>query len=316
MKVLLSWSGENSKALAKVLREWLTAIFDDVIFWVSTRDIEPGKRWGHELDAQLETTHFGILCLVPSNVLAPWLLFEAGALSKSVDASRVVPYCFGLEPETITGPLSKFQGVRADEAGTRKLIDAINSLVDSKRPGFEIKREFDKRWPDLKCELNKISTGVSEITFPNVLELKLLDFIDCAERPVYLTDDKLIVRYCNKHLLAFIGARQDQIIGKHVNVVVDFFDKLVPPEKRKAFRKRQSQVIKDAETAPYACISEVVDLRQRTSGMNKRMYRVWIQADFISAPGQSRAIGSVVIYHPVEVTIDPDGKLTLPELYV
>ena len=227
MKVLLSWSGENSKALAAVLSEWLRFIFPDVIFWVSTRDIEPGKRWGHELNSQLETTHFGILCLVPSNVLAPWLLFEAGALSKSVDTSRVVPYCFGLEPETIAGPLAKFQGVRADEAGTLKLIEAINSSFDSKRSDFVTKREFDKRWPDLKRELDRVSTGVSEIASPNILELKLIDFINCAERPVYLTDDKLIVRYCNKHLLAFIGARQDQIIGKHVNAVVEFFEKLV-----------------------------------------------------------------------------------------
>jgi hypothetical protein len=316
MKVLLSWSGENSKALATVLSEWLTVFFADVIFWVSIRDIEPGKRWGHELDSQLETTHFGILCLVPSNVFAPWLLFEAGALSKSVDTSRVVPYCFGLEPSAISGPLAKFQGVRADEAGTSKLIKAINSSLDSRKPDFAIQREFSQRWPDLRRELDKISTSVPEVASPNILELKLVDFIDCAERPVYLTDDKLIVRYCNKHMLAFIGARQDQIIGKHVNAVVGFFEKLVPPERRKAFRKRQSEVIRDAETAPYACISEVIDLRQRTSGMNKRMYRVWIQADFIHAPDQSRAIGSLVIYHPVEVTIDADGRLTLPELYV
>jgi hypothetical protein len=110
MKIFLSWSGEGSKAIAAALVEWLASLFPEVTFWLST-DIHAGKRWGHELDGQLKSTRFGILCLVPSNVTAPWLLFEAGALSKSVETSRVVPYCLGFEPEDswsfveISGPV-------------------------------------------------------------------------------------------------------------------------------------------------------------------------------------------------------------------
>ena len=98
MKVFLSWSGENSQALAAVLREWLALVFPDVSFWISSRDIQAGQRWGNELDRELEATGFGILCLVPTNLFAPWLIFEAGALSTSVVSSRVVPYCLGLQP--------------------------------------------------------------------------------------------------------------------------------------------------------------------------------------------------------------------------
>lgn len=203
MKVFLSWSGESSRALAAVLKQWLESVFPDATFWISTRDIEAGMRWGHELDRQLESTHFGILCLVPSNVVAPWLIFESGALSKSADVSRVVPYCLGLPPEGIVGPLTRFQGVSADEAGTRKLIQSINSLLERKRTDSVLVKIFDKRWPDLKRELERISTAASL----NVLDARLIDFIDNAERPIYLMDEKLIVRYCNKHLLSFIGAR-------------------------------------------------------------------------------------------------------------
>lgn len=156
MNIFLSWSGESSKVVATVLREWLTLVFPDVAFWISSRDIQAGQRWGNELDRQLESTGLGILCLVPTNLLAPWLLFEAGALSKSVASSRVVPYCLGLQPEEVQGPLSRFQGVSADEVGTRRLVESINSLLESKRTESVLDRVFDKWWPDLKRDLERI----------------------------------------------------------------------------------------------------------------------------------------------------------------
>lgn len=315
MKVFLSWSGEPSKTLATVLHEWLATVFPDVTFWLSTRDIDLGKRWGNELDEQLGSTDFGILCLVPTNLLAPWLVFEAGALSKSMDTSRVVPYCLGLQPEHIQGPLSKFQGVSADQGGTYRLVENINSLLESKRPDMMLARTFHKWWPDLQRELEKIPIAPQGASL-GILDARLVDFVDCSDHPMYVTDEKLIVRYCNKRLLSFIGARYEQIIGTHVNSVIGFFEKLVPKEKRAAFRRRQAEVVEDAETAPYACISEVVDLSQRSSGKDTRLYRVWIQADFVYAGDKGQAIGSVVIYHPVEITIDSTGKYTLPELQV
>lgn len=170
MKIFLSWSGESSKALAAVLREWLTLMFPEAIFWISSRDIQAGQRWGNELDRELEATAFGILCLVPSNLLAPWLLFEAGALSKSVASARVVPYCLGLPPEEIQGPLSRFQGVSADEAGTRRLVESINSLLESKRTESVLARVFDKWWPDLKRDLEKIP--VANVRGPSLVRVQ------------------------------------------------------------------------------------------------------------------------------------------------
>ena len=114
MKIFLSWSGESSNALATALSEWLKLVFPEVSIWVSSRDIQAGERWGTELDRELETAGFGILCLVPTNLLAPWLLFEAGALSKAVASARVIPYCLGFQPETVQGAIVQFQGVPAD----------------------------------------------------------------------------------------------------------------------------------------------------------------------------------------------------------
>jgi hypothetical protein len=156
VKVFLSWSGDSSKAVASALYEWLPAIFPDVAFWMSTRDIQAGQRWKAELDQQLESLDCGIICVVPGNTVAPWLLFEAGALSKSVTTARVVPYCLGIPPAEMGGPLSSFQGVPADKIGTRKLLESINVVLANKRAEQALTKVFEKWWPDLKEKLDDI----------------------------------------------------------------------------------------------------------------------------------------------------------------
>jgi hypothetical protein len=148
-------------------------IFPELDCWISDRDIQAGERWGEELDRELESTHFGIICLVPSNLAAPWLLFEAGALSKSVVNARVVPYCVGIRPEEVQGPLSRFQSVPANEEGTRKLLDSINALLEKPRSEPILLKVFQKWWPELKHELESIPAtlirGPSQVRVRRIL---------------------------------------------------------------------------------------------------------------------------------------------------
>jgi hypothetical protein len=49
------------------------------------------------------------------NQVAPWILFEAGALAKTIESTFVVPYLIDLEPPNINrGPLKQFQAKRAN----------------------------------------------------------------------------------------------------------------------------------------------------------------------------------------------------------
>jgi len=89
MDVFISWSGDRSKALASALKELLPDAVQGVVAWMSDRDINAGSRWVEELNKKLDNTNFGVLCLTPENLGAPWLLFEAGSLSKRVSASSV-----------------------------------------------------------------------------------------------------------------------------------------------------------------------------------------------------------------------------------
>lgn len=159
MKVFVSWSGERSKGVAKALSRWLPELFQDLTSWMSSDSISAGAQWETELKESLRESRFGVVCLTPENIAAPWLLFEAGAVSTAMAASRVVPYCFGMKPTEVTPPLSMFQASTADRDGTYLLIQSINQQRDEGRAMDELRlnRVFEKWWPDLESELQKIS---------------------------------------------------------------------------------------------------------------------------------------------------------------
>ena len=84
MKVFLSWSGERSKAVAELLNNWLCCVIQAARPWISTRDIDRGALWFSEINEQLQDTSVGIICLTQENKNKPWILFEAGALTKGL----------------------------------------------------------------------------------------------------------------------------------------------------------------------------------------------------------------------------------------
>ena len=64
---------------------------------VSSEDIDKGARWSTDIAKELEDCSFGILCVTKENLEAPWLLFEAGALSKMMQKGAVCPFLFDLK---------------------------------------------------------------------------------------------------------------------------------------------------------------------------------------------------------------------------
>ena len=126
MKVFISWSGTLSEQVARVLRDWLPTVIPAVQPWVSSEDIEKGARWLAQLSDELASTTFGILCIVPGNLHSSWLNFEAGALSRSVDSSRVSPFLLGVSASDLRGPLAQFQATKYEESDLRRLVLSLN----------------------------------------------------------------------------------------------------------------------------------------------------------------------------------------------
>ena len=80
MKIFISWSGKLSQSIAKELSEWLPSIIQSIEVFYSPDDIKKGENWDSKLTNELQNSNFGIVCLKPENVQAPWINFEAGSL--------------------------------------------------------------------------------------------------------------------------------------------------------------------------------------------------------------------------------------------
>jgi hypothetical protein len=165
LKVFVSWSGTRSKAVAVALQKWLSYIAPDVLTWLSSEDIGADVPWGPELLRELDSANFGILCLTPENLNAPWLLFAAGALWKSLQGSSVIPYSFRFAVNEIAFPLAQFQGVSTDETGTRALLRSINRLRQHSLTDDDLNSVFSKWWPGLKTALDAIPDTADDFVF-------------------------------------------------------------------------------------------------------------------------------------------------------
>jgi hypothetical protein len=154
MKVFLSWSGEPSRRLAEVLREWLPTVLQAVEPWMSVEDVDKGARWSAQVAGELAQAKVGILCLTRDNLAAPWVLFEAGALSKTLERTFVCPYLLGLRPADLRGPLVQFQAAEANQADTRRLVATLNAaLGPSALSERRLDRAFATWWPELEKRL-------------------------------------------------------------------------------------------------------------------------------------------------------------------
>lgn len=154
MKIFISWSGERSHHVAEALRNWLPHVIQGLQPWLSSNDIDKGVRWAADMASHLEDSRVGIICLSPDNLDAAWILFEAGALSKTINQTFVCPYLIDLEPTDVKGPLAQFQASKSDKNDTRKLIKTINRAQEKNALAEDlVNAAFQKWWPDLEKKL-------------------------------------------------------------------------------------------------------------------------------------------------------------------
>lgn len=166
MKIFLSWSGTRSEAAAQAFREWLPDLINAVDPWMSSADIGAGARWNAAIQRELQESRFGLIFVTPSNTVAPWLLFEAGALAKTVDDTHVCPILIGLKATDLPGgPLSQFQAKASDREEIWQLVQTINRAIDSgAMPESRLERAFEKWWPDLADKLDALPPDEYELS--------------------------------------------------------------------------------------------------------------------------------------------------------
>jgi hypothetical protein len=170
MRIFISQSKPRSLAVAQALRKWIPQVIqaaDEV--WVSQEDIGKGTSWDEEVAGILEVSDFGIVCITPENKTEPWLLYEAGALSKHRKTSTVCTFLFDIKPVDVQSPLSKFQHtMAADKDDVFKMMQSINAAVQKKGEKSllpeVLRNAFDNLWPALERDLQAILPSQSPVT--------------------------------------------------------------------------------------------------------------------------------------------------------
>lgn len=157
MDIFISWSGKRSRAFAEALRDWLPMIINAARPFLSSSDIDKGARWSTEIATRLEKAKAGIICLTPSNMQSEWILFEAGALSKTLADTYVCTLLIDMKPTDVRGPLSQFQATTTSEADMLQLVKTLNSkLGEFGVQVGQLEKAFKLIWPDLSKQIENL----------------------------------------------------------------------------------------------------------------------------------------------------------------
>ncbi len=132
-KIFISWSGANSKEIAKALKNKLEKnVFSGTGLecFVSDEDIVSGTDWWNKINKELKSCKIGILCITKENINAPWIYYEAGAMiAQSVQTIPLLVSCdFNALKDT---PLNGKQAVNFyDQAKFIKMIHDIYKKME------------------------------------------------------------------------------------------------------------------------------------------------------------------------------------------
>ena len=209
MDIFISWSGERSRAIAEAIREWLPKIMPSVKPWMSQTDINKGSRWNPDIAQNLDTSKAGIFCLTPSNLTSESILFEAGAISKSVSESRVYTLLAGVEVANLRWPLAQFQATSLFKDDFKKMLCDINKdlirLEESSSPEDVLEEAFDLWWPKLEAKFAALppdaATAVSERTQKEILE-EILELVRSQARLTSRQDEFAMIQEKIQHEFA------------------------------------------------------------------------------------------------------------------
>jgi hypothetical protein len=161
MKVFLSWSGDTSHKVAMILREWLPSVIQSIEPYVSSEDIDKGARWSTDIASELQDSTYGILCVTKENLHAPWLMFEAGALSKTMEKSYVCPFLFDIKRAEVNGPALQFQSTIFEKEDIKKLLQSLNQACSQGQLTSEqLDKAFGVWFPSLEDSLNTLLTSL------------------------------------------------------------------------------------------------------------------------------------------------------------
>jgi len=198
MQIFISWSGEKSRQIGEAFRNWLPEVIQSVRPYFTPDDVGKGQRWAADVAENLHSSKFGLFCLTAENLTAPWLLFEAGAVSKDSRNGKVCPLLFGVDTAQLAGPLLQFQATSYSREEVFKFMKAINAETDQPLDDVQLARAFNRCWDELDEKIRAIiATKTSGQKAPSrsmqdMVEETLSIVRSINKNPISTVDDDVI----------------------------------------------------------------------------------------------------------------------------
>lgn len=127
MKIFISCSGGLSRAVARIIYDYMGVFIQSAECFFCEESILTGSDWRRDVFDELRDAKYGIIVLTPANYKNEWINFEAGALAHQA-TTPVSGLLFGdLTPSSITGPLTTFQMLEYSKDSFQRLIREINN---------------------------------------------------------------------------------------------------------------------------------------------------------------------------------------------
>ncbi|KAF5049249.1 hypothetical protein DSECCO2_441750 [anaerobic digester metagenome] len=242
MKVFISWSGTTSHKVGLIFREWLPSVIQSLEPYVSSEDIDKGARWSTDIAKELEDSTFGILCVTKDNLHAPWLSFEAGALSKTMDKSFVTPFLFDIKRSEVNGPILQFQSTIFDKDDVKKLLNTLNKACgEVKISQSMLDKAFEVWYPTLETELNKLKDTES------TMETEVEDIVAEVQN-TSIIEEILELSRDNQKLLRNPDVKiNDQLaeIKQRIDMSLSRFERNADIDERRMSRKYKPMLIEE-----------------------------------------------------------------------
>lgn len=150
LRVFISWSGERSLSVAEFLKSWLPDVVRNAEPWLSKEDLRKGLLWLPELNKNLAGAGFGLSVITADNKDLPWLVFEAGVISKALPDKYCCPLLCDLKPSDISGPFANFQSTTiTNKDDMLQLVKTMNDASgESKVDDDRLLKWFTGSWDE------------------------------------------------------------------------------------------------------------------------------------------------------------------------
>jgi len=196
--ILLSHDNDDEK-IAFELKVFLEDVFQNVLVFVSGRDLIGGQIWIDQIKNRLKTSEVIISLITSKSLDNNWVYFESGA--GFVDDKTIPILTDNLKLENIVPPMSLLQARLLDEKGVELLIKDITLKLNLLRE--------PKHFPNIKDLLSRIEKLLCQESV-----LKLMKMISIKEIAPNAIKQWIYQENCLVH---------DFIIQKTHHIAVDTF---------------------------------------------------------------------------------------------